>query len=123
MSASRIIRVAQPMRPSEHHDSDGRRPRRSGPRARDHLRRHRLVLIFALLFKFAGPLIKKGMAARTERRSRTSSTAATPTSAAADAEAAQIRQAKGDIDAERARILAEADAQAAALLARTGAPV
>ena len=41
----------------------------------------------------------------------------------ADAEAAQIRQAKGDIAAERARLLAEADAQAAAVArGRPGPP-
>jgi F-type H+-transporting ATPase subunit b len=36
--------------------------------------------------------------------------------AAAEAESAQIRQAKGDIAAERERLLADADAQAHALL-------
>ena len=48
--------------------------------------------------------------------SRPSSTTPPPTQADAEAEAAQIRQAIGDIDAERARLLAEADVQAEALL-------
>jgi F-type H+-transporting ATPase subunit b len=74
------------------------------------------VLIFALLVKFAGPTIKKGMAARTEKVQKELDSAAAD-KAAADAEAVSIRQAKGDINAERARLLAEADAQAEALIA------
>src|SRR5262245_25681428 len=68
------------------------------------------VIIFALLFKFAGPMMKKGLAARTAKIQKTLDDAAADKSAAA-AEAAQIRQAKGDISAERERMLAEADAQ------------
>jgi F-type H+-transporting ATPase subunit b len=72
------------------------------------------VLIFGLLFKVAGPLVKKGMAARTAKiQAELDSGAADRT--AADAEAAQIVAAKGDIAAERARILAEADLQASAV--------
>ena len=65
----------------------------------------------------AGPLVKKAFAGRTERiqgeldgaaKAETRRRAPTPT---------RIRQALGDIDAERARLLAEADAQAEALLA------
>lgn len=74
------------------------------------------LLIFAALVKFAGPAIKKGMAARTERIQKELDAAAAD-SAAAATEAAQIRQAKGDIAGERTRILAEADQQAAAVLA------
>ncbi|MCB0998295.1 MAG: hypothetical protein KDB40_03280 [Acidimicrobiales bacterium] len=73
------------------------------------------IIIFALLVKFAGPAIKKGMAARTERIQKELDGAAAAKAAAAT-EATQIRQAKGDIAGERARILAEADAQATAVL-------
>lgn len=73
------------------------------------------LIIFAALWKFAGPAIKKGMAARTERIQKELDAAAADKQSAAT-EAAQIRQAKGDIAAERARILADADAQAAAVL-------
>jgi F-type H+-transporting ATPase subunit b len=73
------------------------------------------VLIFVLLVKFAGPPIKKGMAARTERIQKELDSAAAD-HAAAEAEAASIRHAKGDINAERARLLADADTQAAAVL-------
>ena len=74
------------------------------------------ILIFAALFKFAGPAVKKAMAARTERiQDELDESAAAK--AAAEAEAAGIRQAAGDIDAERQRLFAEADAQAEALLA------
>lgn len=73
------------------------------------------LIIFALLIKFAGPMIKKGMAARTARIQAELDGAAEAKATAA-AEATQIRAAKGDIAGERARILAEADAQAAAVL-------
>jgi F-type H+-transporting ATPase subunit b len=73
------------------------------------------VLIFAALFKFAGPVAKKAFAARTEKiQGELDSSAAAQ--AEATAEAAQIRQAAGDIDAERQRLFAEADAQAEQLL-------
>ena len=72
------------------------------------------VLIFGLLFKVAGPLVKKGMAARTAKIQAELDGGEADRSAA-DAEAAQIVAAKGDIAAERARILAEADLQAAAV--------
>lgn len=74
------------------------------------------LIIAGLLFKFAGPPIKKGLAARTARI-QAELDAAEAARTAADAEAAQIRTALGDIAAERARLLAEADAEAAALLA------
>ena len=73
------------------------------------------LLIFAALIKFAGPQIKKALAARTERIQKELDAAAAD-QRSASAEAAQIRQAKGDIAAERARILADADAQAAAVI-------
>lgn len=74
------------------------------------------ILIFAALYKFAGPAVKKAMAARTDRiQSELDESAAAK--AAAEAEAAGIRQAAGDIDAERQRLFAEADAQAESLLA------
>jgi F-type H+-transporting ATPase subunit b len=73
------------------------------------------LLVFFLLWKFAGPTVKKGMAARTAKI-QAELDSGEADRVAADAEAAQIRQAKGDIAAERARLLAEADTQAAALL-------
>jgi len=74
------------------------------------------IIIFALLIKFAGPQIKKAMAARTARIQKQLDDAAADKASAAD-EASRIRQAKGDIAAERARILAEAESQAASVLA------
>jgi F-type H+-transporting ATPase subunit b len=74
------------------------------------------IIIFALLWKFAGPAIVKGFNARTERI-RAELDAAATAQAEASAEAERIRTAKGDIDAERQRLFAEADAQAEALLA------
>ena len=74
------------------------------------------LLIFFALSKFGGPAIKKGMAARTERIQKELDAAAADQASAAD-EATQIRQAKGDIEGERARILADAKAQADAVLA------
>jgi F-type H+-transporting ATPase subunit b len=73
------------------------------------------LLVFFLLWKFAGPAVKKAMAARTAKI-QAELDAAEADRAAAEAEAAQIRQALGDIGSERARLLAEADTQAAALL-------
>jgi F-type H+-transporting ATPase subunit b len=73
------------------------------------------IIIFALLIWKAGPLIKKGMTARTGRVQSELDTAAAAKTAA-ESEAAGIRAAKGDIAAERARLLVVADEQAAALL-------
>lgn len=73
------------------------------------------ILIFALLYKYAGPPIKKAFNGRTERIQGELDGAAEAV-AAANADATRIRDAKGDIDAERARMFAEADAQAEALL-------
>ena len=73
------------------------------------------IAIGALLYKFAGPPIKKAFIGRTERIQAELDSAAQAT-AEANAEAEQIRQAKGDIDAERQRLFAEADAAAEARL-------
>jgi F-type H+-transporting ATPase subunit b len=73
------------------------------------------LIVFALLYKFAWPLIKKSMRDRTAGvQARLDDSAAARI--AADTEAAAIRQAQGDIEAERARLHAEADTQAQALL-------
>jgi F-type H+-transporting ATPase subunit b len=74
------------------------------------------VLVIGLLIKFAGPMAKKSFAARTERIQKELDAAAADKSAA-ESEAAGIRQAKGDIAAERNRIMAEAAAQAETILA------
>ena len=73
------------------------------------------LLVFFLLWKFAGPTVKKAMADRTATV-QAELDSGEADRAEAEAEAAQIRQAKGDIAGERARLLAEADIQAAALL-------
>lgn len=73
------------------------------------------LLVFFLLWKFAGPAVKKGMAARTAKI-QAELDSGEADRVAAEAEAAQIRQAKGDIAAERNRLLAEADVQAAAVI-------
>lgn len=73
------------------------------------------IMIFGLLFWKAGPLVKKAMAARTSRI-QDELDAAKQAEDEAVAEAARIRQAKGDIEAERTRLLAEAEERAAALL-------
>jgi len=74
------------------------------------------IIVFTLLYKYAGPIIKKSFADRTAgiQKQLDDSAAA---KVAAEAEAVRIREAQGDIDAERARLYAEADAQAEALLA------
>lgn len=77
------------------------------------------ILIFGLLIWKAGPLLVKSFRARTARVQAQLDEAAADRSAA-EAEAAEVRRALGDLDAERARMLADADEQAAALL-RDGA--
>lgn len=74
------------------------------------------LIVFGLLYKFAGPAIKKSFSDRTARIQKELDDSAAA-AAAAEAEAQRIRAAKGDIDAERSRLYAEADAQAEALLA------
>jgi F-type H+-transporting ATPase subunit b len=74
------------------------------------------IIVFSLLYWKAGPIIKKSFRDRTagvQKQLDDSSSS----KAAAEAEAVRIREAKGDIEAERARLFAEADAQAEALLA------
>ena len=73
------------------------------------------VIVFFLLWKFAGPAVRKGMTARTAKI-QAELDAGEADRVAAESEAANIRQAKGDIGAERSRLLAEADTQASALL-------
>jgi F-type H+-transporting ATPase subunit b len=74
------------------------------------------IIVFGMIYKFAGPTIKKAFSDRTSgiQKELDDSTAA---KAAAETEAVRIREARGDIDAERSRLYAEADAQAEALLA------
>ena len=73
------------------------------------------IIIFTLLYKFAGPAVKRYFADRTSSiQGELDSSAAAKSEA--EAEAAQIRQAAGDIDTERQRLFAEADAQAEQLL-------
>ena len=74
------------------------------------------LIVFGLLYKFAGPIIKKSFSDRTARIQKELDESAAA-AAAAEAEAQRIRAAKGDIDAERSRLYAEADVQAEALLA------
>ena len=74
------------------------------------------IIVFGLLYKFAGPVMKKGLSDRTARIQKDLDDSAAAASAA-EAEASRIRAAKGDIDAERSRLYADADTQAAALLA------
>ncbi len=73
------------------------------------------LIVFFLLYKYAWPEIKKAMKGRTERiQNEIDESAAAKEQAEKDA--AEIREALGDIDAERTRLFAEADEQAAALL-------
>jgi F-type H+-transporting ATPase subunit b len=73
------------------------------------------IIVFGLLFKFAGPVMKKALSDRTAGIQKDLDDSAAAASAA-EAEASGIRAAKGDIDAERSRLYADADAQAEALL-------
>jgi F-type H+-transporting ATPase subunit b len=73
------------------------------------------IIIFGLLYKFAGPTVKEFFRNRTSRI-QTELDESAAAKATAESEAASIRDAKGDIDAERSRLYAEADEQAAALL-------
>lgn len=73
------------------------------------------LIIFGLLYWKAGPLVKKAMAARTEKI-QASLDAGTAALAGANEEAATVRQALGDVGAERTRMLADAKVQADAVL-------
>ena len=73
------------------------------------------LIVFAMLYKYAWPAIAKGMKDRTARiQADLDSSAAARQQAEADA--AEIRNSLGDVDGERTRLFAEADAQATALL-------
>jgi F-type H+-transporting ATPase subunit b len=73
------------------------------------------LIVFAMLWKFAWPAISKGMQARTARiQGELDSSAAARKQAESDA--AEIRTSLGDVDGERTRLFADAEAQAAALL-------
>ena len=74
------------------------------------------ILIFTAIFKFAGPAIKQALTDRTAAVQENLD-AAEQDQSEATGEAADIRQAAGDIDAERQRLFADADAQAEAVLA------
>ena len=73
------------------------------------------LIVFAMLYKFAWPAIAKGMQDRTARIQGELDTSAAARKQA-EADAAEIRTSLGDVDGERTRLFAEADAQAAALL-------
>jgi F-type H+-transporting ATPase subunit b len=74
------------------------------------------VIIIGLLVWKAGPFAKKAFNDRTAKvQGELDDSAQAQTDA--EAEAARIRQALGDIESERSRLLAEADAQAEALVA------
>ena len=73
------------------------------------------LIIFYALYKFGWPQMKKSFDARTARIQKELDDAAADTTSAAS-EAAGIRQAKGDIEAERSRIMADAKAQAEVIL-------
>lgn len=73
------------------------------------------LIVFAMLYKFAWPAISQGMKDRTARIQKDlDESAAARTQAESDA--AEIRTSLGDVDGERARLFAEAEAQATALL-------
>ncbi len=74
------------------------------------------LTIVAILVKFAGPAIKRYYSERTERIQNDMDSAA-EARRAAEVEAEQVRSSLGDVDAERTRMLAEANEQVAALLA------
>jgi F-type H+-transporting ATPase subunit b len=74
------------------------------------------VIVIGLLIWKAGPIVKKAMASRTDKI-QGELDAAGAAKRDAEAEALRIRQSLGNIEAERQRMLADADTQAAALLA------
>jgi F-type H+-transporting ATPase subunit b len=74
------------------------------------------LIIFGLLWRFAGPAARKGLSGRTARI-QAELDAAAAARREADAEAARIRTALGNVGAERDRLLAEADRQCAEILA------
>jgi F-type H+-transporting ATPase subunit b len=73
------------------------------------------LIVFVAIWKLAGPSIAKAMRDRTARIQGELDGAA-EAQVDADRQAAEIRAALGDIDGERQRLFAEADAQAEAIL-------
>jgi F-type H+-transporting ATPase subunit b len=73
-------------------------------------------IIFAGLYKIGWPMIVKAMNARTAKIQKELDGAAAARSKS-ESDASGIRTALGDIEAERRKILAEAETQAAAILA------
>jgi F-type H+-transporting ATPase subunit b len=73
------------------------------------------LIIFYALYKFGWPQMKKFFNGRTERIQKELDGAAADKESAA-AEAVGIREAKGDIESERARIMADATAQAESII-------
>jgi F-type H+-transporting ATPase subunit b len=74
------------------------------------------LIVFAALWKLAMPAIRKAMSDRTARIQGELDGAAAATTEA-EQSASEIRTALGDIDGERQRLFAEAEQQAAAILA------
>ena len=73
------------------------------------------LIVFAALYKFAAPAIRKAMSDRTARIQADLDSAAAATTEA-EQSANEIRAALGDIDGERQRLFAEAGQQAEAIL-------
>ena len=92
------------------------------PRTRDAHRRPRLDHRLRPAVEVRRTARSRRASTTAPRRSRASSTTRPAAKVAAEAEAVEIRQAQGDIEAERARLLAEAEAQAEALLDRRSGP-
>ena len=74
------------------------------------------LAIFYALYKFGWPAAKKALETRTAKIQKELDDSASAR-AQAEADAANIRKALGDVVGERDKMLAEADAQAAAILA------
>ena len=73
------------------------------------------LIVFVAIWKFAGPSIVKAMRDRTARI-QGELDGASEAKVDAESQASEIRTALGDIDGERQRLFAEADAQAEAIL-------
>lgn len=73
------------------------------------------IVIFTALYKFGWPAAAKALATRTAKIQKELDDSAAARQQA-DADAVNIRKALGDVAGERTRLLADADAQAAAIL-------
>jgi F-type H+-transporting ATPase subunit b len=73
------------------------------------------LIVFAAIWKLAGPAIAKAMRARTARV-QSELDGAAEAKIDAESRATEIRAALGDIDSERERLFAEADTQSEAIL-------